>query len=97
MDNFCTDMSISGNFSMNVYKSLSLSNFSLIASDIAFLHKSSGLIECCSGTCSLVTFIGDGGEAVDTRSTTFSGIVVWVILAFFGPPGSAPASTNLWN
>ena len=84
MDRFCTDVNISGNFSMNAYKYLSLSNVSLIDSDITFLHKSSGLIECCSGTYSSVNFVGDGGGGVDTRSTMFSGIDVWVILDLFG-------------
>ena len=77
--------------------SLSLSNFSFIASEIALLHKLSGIIECCSGTFSSVTFVEDGGGGVDTRSTMFSGVDMWVILAFFGLPGSALALTNIWN
>ena len=82
---------------MNASKSLSLSNFAFIASDIALMHKSSGLTDCCSGTCSSVTFVRDGGGGVDIRSTMFSRIVMWVVLALFGQPGSAPASTNIWN
>ena len=90
-------MNILGSFSMNSCKSMSLLNFSLTASNIEFLHKSSGLIECCSGACSLVTFVGDGGGGIDTRSTTFSGVVVWVVLSFFGRPGSSPTLENHWN
>ena len=97
VDSFCTDVNISGNFSMNACRSLSLLNFVFTAFDIALLHKSSGLTKCFSGTCSSITFVGDGGGGVDTRSTTFSGVVVWVVLAFFGRPGSAPALTNIWN
>ena len=52
---------------MNAYKSLSLLNFAFIAFDIALLHKSSGLTEFYSGTCSSITFVGDGGGGVDTR------------------------------
>ena len=97
MDIFWADVNNSGSFSMNACKSLSLSNFALTASDIALLHKSRGLTECCVGTCSSVTFVSDGGGGVDTRSTVFSNVVVWVVLAFFGRPSSAPASTNIWN
>ena len=50
VDSFCTDVNISGSFSINACKSLSLSNFAFTASDIALLHKSSGLTESCSGT-----------------------------------------------
>ena len=82
---------------MNAYRSLSLSTFSFTASDIALLHKLSGIIESGPGIFSSVTFVGDGGGGIDTRSTKFSGVFVWVILAFFGCPSSAPASTNLWN
>ena len=97
VNRFCTWVKITGNFYMYAWRSLSLSNFSFTASDIALLHKLSGLIKCYSGICSPVTFVGDGGGGIDTRSTTFSGIDVWVILAFFGRLGSAPASTNIWN
>ena len=74
-----------------------MSNFSFTASNIALLHKSSGLIDCYSGICSSVTFVEDGGGGVDTRSTKFLGVDMWVILSFFGRPGSAPTSTNIWN
>ena len=80
---------------MNACKSLSLSNFSFTSSGITLLHKSSGLIESCSGANSSVTFVGVRGWGVDTRSTTFSSVDVCVILAFFGQPCNAPASTNL--
>ena len=97
MDSFYTDVNILGSFSMNSCRSLSLSNFSFTASDITLLHKSSGLIDICSGANSSVTFVRDGGGGVDTRSTMFSSVDVCVILAFFGQPCNAPASTNLWN
>ena len=69
---------------MNACRSLSLSNFSFTASDITLFHKLSGLIESCSSANSSVTFVGDGGGGVDTRSTTFSSVDVCVILDFFG-------------
>ena len=78
----CADINMSGSFSMNACKSLSLSNFAFTAFDIALLHKSRGLTDYGAGTFSLVIFIGDGGGGVDTRSTMFSGIVV--VFAFFG-------------
>ena len=80
VDSFYTNVNISGSFSMNAYKSLSLSNFSLTDYNIAFLHKSSGLIECCSGTFSSVTFVEDGGGGIDTRLTMSSGVDVWLSL-----------------
>ena len=44
-----------------------------------------------------VILVGDGGGGVDTRSTTFSAIEVFVLFALFGRPCCAPASTNIWN
>ena len=68
---------------MNDYRSLSLSTFSFTTSDIALLHKLSGLIESGFGIFSSF-IVEDGGGGVGTRSMTFSGVDVWVILAFFG-------------
>ena len=74
MDSFYTDVNISGSFSMNACKSLSLSNFAFTSFDITLLHKSRGLTDCGAGTYSLVIFIDDGGGGIDKRSTTFSGV-----------------------
>ena len=91
----CADINMSGSFSMNAYKYLSLSNFAFTASVIRLLHKSRGLTDCGAGTCSSVIFIGDGGGGIDTRSMMFLGVVV--ILTFFSQPACAPTSTNHWN
>ena len=82
---------------MYTWRSLSQLNFSFKVSDIAFLHMSSGLMEGGSGISSCVILVGDGGGGVDTRSTTFSAVEVFVLFAFFGRPCCAPASTNLCN
>ena len=95
VERFCTEVSNSGNFSMYAWRSLSRSNFSFKVFDIAFLHMSSGLMEGGSGISSCVILVEDGGGGVDTRSTTFSAVEVFVIFAFFGRPWCAPASTNI--
>ena len=92
---FYANVNNPGSFSIKSYKSLSLWNFSLTSSNITVLHKSRGLTDCGVGICSLVIFVSDGGGGVDTRSTTFSGIIV--VLAFFGRLACAPTSMNLWN
>ena len=56
-----------------------------------------GLMEGGSGIHSCVILVGDGGGGVDTRSTTFSAVEVFVLFAFFGRHCCAPASTNILN
>ena len=94
---FCTEVSNSGSFLMYAWKSLSRSNLSFRVSGISFLHMSVGLIDGSSGSVSCVILVGDGGGDVDTRSTTFSAVEVFVLFTFFGQPCYAPASTNFWN
>ena len=69
---------------MYAWKSLSRSNLSFRVFGITFLHMSIGLMEGGSGIVSWVILVGDGGGGVDTRSTTFSNIEVFVLLTFFG-------------
>ena len=92
---FYADVNNLGSFSIKSYKSLSLSNFAFTFSDITVLHRSRGMTDYGAGTCSSVIFIGDGGGGIDTRSTTFSGVIM--VFAFFSQPACAPASTNHWN
>ena len=82
VDIFWANVNNSSSFSMNAYKSLSLSNFAFTSSDITLLHKLRGLTDCSAGTCSSVIFVGDGDGGVDTRSTMVLGI--FIVLAFFG-------------
>ena len=82
---------------MYAWRSLSQSNFSFTVSDIEFLHMLSGLMESCSGISSCAILVGDRGGGVDTRSTTFSAVEVFVLFTLFGRPCCAPTSTNLWN
>ena len=58
---------------------------------------STRLVEGSSGIASCVIWVRDGGGGVDTKSTTFSVVEVFVLLTFFGRPCCAPASTNFWN
>ena len=44
-----------------------------------------------SSSASCMTLVGDGGGGVYTRSTTFLGVVMWVVLDLFGRASSATA------
>ena len=58
---------------------------------------STGLMEGSFGIYSCVIWVRDGGGGVDTRSTIFSAIEVFVIFGFFDRPCRAPTSTNFLN
>ena len=79
---FWTEVSSSGNFSMYAWKSLSSSNLSFKVSGIAFLHMSTGLIVGRCGISSCVIWVRDGGGGVDTKSTMFLVVEVFVLLPF---------------
>ena len=81
---FCTEVSNSGSFSMYTWKSLSWSNLSFKVSSIAFLHMSTRIIVGSYGISSCVIWVGDGGGGVETKSTTFLFIEVFVLFTFFG-------------
>ena len=92
MEIFWADLNSAGSVSKKSCKLVSLSKFAFIVSGIALLYKLRGMTDYCADACSSIICVGDGGGAVDTRSTTFSGVIV--VLAFFGRPACAPASTN---
>ena len=97
MERFLTEVSSSSSFSIYAWRSMSQSNLSFKVFGIAFLHMSSGLMEGGYGISSCVILVGDEGGGVDTRSTTFLAIDVFVFFSFFGRPCCAPALTNFWN
>ena len=79
-----TEVSSSGNFLMYAWNPQSWSNLSFKVSDIAFLHMSIGIMEGSYGFSSCVIWVGDGGGGVDTKSTMFSAVEVFVLFTFFG-------------
>ena len=81
---FWTEVSSLGNFSMYAWKSLSWLKCSFRVFDIASLHMSTGIMEGSCGISSYVIWVGDGGGGVDTRSTMFSVVEVFVLFTFFG-------------
>ena len=93
----CTEVSNSSNFSIYAWKSLSWSNLSFRVSDIEFLHISTGLMEGSCGISSCVIWVRDRGGGVDTKSTIFLAIEVFVPFTFFGRPCCAPDVTKSLN
>ena len=81
---FWIEVSSLGNLSMYAWKSLSWSNLSFRVSGIAFLHMSNGLMEGSCGIFSCVIWVGEGGGGVDTKSTIFLVVEVFVLFTFFG-------------
>ena len=70
---------------MYAWKSLSWSNLSFRVSDIAFLHMSTRLMVGSYKISSCVIWVRYGGGGVDTKSTMFSTIEVFVLFTFFRP------------
>ena len=67
---------------MNAWKSPSWSNLSFRVSGIAFLQMSTGLIVGICVVSSYVIWVGDGGGGVETKSTMFSAVEVFVLFTF---------------
>ena len=79
-----TEVSNLGSFSMSAWKYLSWLNISFRVFGIEFLHMSTGLMEGSFGIYSCVIWVRDGGGGVDTRSTIFLAVKVFVLFGFFG-------------
>ena len=82
---------------MYAWKSISWLNLSFKVFGLAFLHMSTRIMEGSFGISSCVIWVGDGGGGVDTRSTIFLVVEVFVVFDFFDQPCHAPALKFFWN
>ena len=86
------DWNSAGSVAKKALSSVSVLALALSASGITLSKTSGDMSVCCTGACSSTILVGDGRGGVVTRSTTSSDS--GVVLAFFGRPSGAPASTN---
>ena len=88
----CAVLNSAGNVAKKALSSWSELALALSASGMTLAMSSGDRSACCTGACSSTILVGDGRGGVVTRSTTSSDS--GVVLAFFGRPSGAPASTN---
>ena len=82
---------------MNCWRLTSLSTFSLTISDIALLHKSTGLMLVDTDIFSYIIWIGDGGGGIETKSMKALIIGGFVIFTFLALACFSSSSTNRLN